>query len=254
VIEVIDRVVDRGAPVAARRLHAYLHRLFRWCVGRGIIEANPMADLPKTGSETRRDRVLTDDEVVAVWKAADTIGWPFGPAVKLLILTAARRDEIRSLRWSEIHGDEIRLEGVRTKNGEPHMIPLSAAALRLIENVPRIADSDYVFTVTGETPISGFSKTKTELDKEAGLTDWRFHDLRRTAATGLQRLGVNLQVIEAALGHISGSRAGVVGIYQRHSFDAEKRVALDAWSRHIQMLVEGKPAAVVPMRKRGGRL
>jgi integrase len=256
VIEAIDAVADRGTPIAARRLHAHLHRLFKWSVGRGIIESNPMADLPKPGAETRRDRALTDAELVVVWKAADELGWPFGQAIKLLILTGARRTEIGALRWSEIQGDAIRLEGARTKNSYPHHIPLSAAAGRVIETLPHIADSKYMLTVTGDTPISGWSKAKALLDRVAteihgrALPDWRLHDLRRTVATGLQKLGFSLQVIEAVLGHIGGSRAGVVGVYQRHSFDPEKRQALDAWARHVEALVEGKPAAVVPLRGR----
>jgi hypothetical protein len=109
VMELIDGVADRGAVTMARRLHSHLHRLFRWCVGRGILEANPMADLPKPGSAVKRDRVLADGELAAVWKATEKLGWPFGPAVRLLILTAARRDEIGALRWAEIRGNEIRL-------------------------------------------------------------------------------------------------------------------------------------------------
>ena len=130
-IELIDRIADRGALTMARRIHSHLHRLFRWSVGRGIIENNPMADLPKHGSAVKRDRVLTDSELAAVWKAAGKIGWPFGPAVQLLGLTAARRDEIASLRWSEIHGDEIRIPGERSKTTDPRSIPLSLAAAKV---------------------------------------------------------------------------------------------------------------------------
>jgi integrase len=251
VIEAIDRVADRGAPIAARRLHAHLHRLFRWSVGRGVIAANPMTDLPKVGVETRRDRTLTDAELVAVWNAADEIGWPFGAVVKLLILTGARRNEIGALRWSEIHGDEIRLEGERTKSNEPRSIPLSRAAAQIIESLPHIGDSEFIFSVTGKTPVSGWSKAKGLLDAAAAkahgraLPDWRLHDLRRTCATVLQRLGVNLQVIETVLGHISGSRAGIVGTYQRHSFDPEKRAALDAWSRHLEHICSGEQSKVI---------
>ena len=110
-LELIDGVADRGALTMARRLHAHLHRLFRWAVGRGIIDANPMADLPKPGAAVKRDRVLTDRELAAVWKAAEKLGWPFGPAIRLLTITAARRDEIGSLRWSEIHDGAIRTPG-----------------------------------------------------------------------------------------------------------------------------------------------
>jgi integrase len=251
VLDVIDAVVDRGSPVTARRLHAHLHRCFRWCVGRGIIEANPMADLPKPGSESKRERVLTDDEVVAVWKGAVKLGWPFGDAIRLLMLTGARRDEIGALRWKEIGQDKvITLEGARTKNGQPHTIPLSAPAVAILGDVFRVTGSEFLFTTTGKSSVSGWSKAKRQLDDGLGeLPPWRIHDLRRTVATGLQKLGVSLQVIEAVLGHVSGSRAGVVGTYQRHSFDAEKRAALEAWGARVIGLVEGrKRAKVLPMR------
>src|SRR6516162_3159981 len=132
-LELIDGIADRGALTMARRLHSHLHRLFRWSVGRGIIEANPMADLPKPGAAVKRDRVLTDAELAAVWKAAEKTPWPFGPAIQLLILTGARRDEVGSLRWDEIHSDEIRLPASRSKSGEARVIPLSTAAVKLIE-------------------------------------------------------------------------------------------------------------------------
>jgi integrase len=240
VLDITDAVVDRGSPITARRLHAHLHRFFTWYTGRGKIPLNPMAHLPKPGAETRRDRVLSDQELVAVWKAAGEMGWPFGDAIRLLILTGARREEIGGLKWSEINGTEITLDGARTKNGEPHMIPLSLAAVTVLQNVPRVAGSDYVFSTNGRTPVSGWSRIKSRIDQDAGLKDWRIHDLRRTVATGLQKLGVNLQTIEAVLGHVSGSRSGVVGVYQRHSFDAEKRAALEAWGAHVMALVDGK--------------
>ena len=234
--DLIDGIADRGSPVMALRVHAYVHRFFRWCVGRDIIEANPATDLPKPASETRRDRVLGDAELIAVWNAAGKIGWPFGDAVRLLILTGARREEIGQLKWSEIKGDLIALEAARTKNAVPQTIPLSLPAITVLQHVPRIADSKHVFTTNGKTSVSGWSRAKARLDELSGVSDWRIHDLRRTVATGLQKLGVNLQTIEAVLGHASGSRSGVVGVYQRHSFDAEKRAALDAWGAKVEAL------------------
>jgi integrase len=255
-------VADRGSPITARRLHSHLHRFFRWCVGRGIIESNPAADLPKPGSETKRDRVLTDEELRSVWKATDSFGWPFSPAIKLLILTGARRAEIGGLRWAEVRDKEFRLEGERTKNGEPLTIPLSKPAAAIVEKLPKIAKSEFVFTTNGKTPVSGWSRIKQTIDKnievqavcgereKVAVPPWTLHDLRRTVATGLQKLGVSLQVIEAILGHVAGSRAGVVGIYQRHSFDKEKAAALEAWGAQVMSLVEGKrPGKVLPMRK-----
>ncbi len=257
VLDLIDKIADRGALTAARRLHSHLHRLFRWSVGRGIIESNPVADLPKPGDVVKRDRVLSDVELAAVWKAAGTLGWPFGPALHLLILTAARREEIGALRWSEIVDAKIELTGDRTKNGEPHSIPLSPPAMEIVERLPHVAGSAFVFTTTGKTPVSGWSKAKTLLDRAVAddvghaLPEWRFHDLRRTAATGMQRLAVALQVVESVLGHVSGSRAGIVGVYQRHTFDAETKAALDAWARHVETIISGKPGNVLSLRRAG---
>jgi integrase len=248
--DLIDSVADRGFITMARRLHAHLHRLFRWAVGRGILETNPMAHLPKPGSEVKRDRVLTDAELAQVFKTTIKLGYPFGPMFQLLILVGARRDEIAGLRWSEIQGDTIILGRERTKAGEGHSIPLAPSVLDIVRELPRIGDSDFVFTTNGRTPVSGYSKIKKRIDGLAKIPAWRGHDLRRTVATGLQRLGVNLQVIEAVLGHVAGSRSGVVGVYQRHSFGDEKRTALEAWAREVERIVDGKPALVVPLRRR----
>lgn len=249
VLDLIDGIADRGAVIMARRVHAYVHRFFRWCVGRGIIETNPATDIPKPGAASRRDRVLTDEELATVWHAAERMGGPHGGVIQLLMLTGARLQEMAQLRWSEMSGDLIHLEGARTKNGQPHTIPLSNAARAVLERVPRIHDSDFVFTLSGRRAIQGWGVAKRRLDEIACVAPWVTHDLRRTVATGLQKLGVGLQVIEAVLGHVSGSRAGVVGIYQRHSFDAEKRAALEAWGAQVMALVEGRePGKVLPMR------
>jgi integrase len=244
VTDLIDGVVDRGALIMARRLHSHLHRLFRWSVGRGIIETNPMADLPKPGTAVKRDRVLTNAELAVVWKAAEKIGWPFGPIVRLLVVTGARREEVGSLAWSEIQpNDEIRLPAERNKSGELRVIPLSPAAIKLIKGLPH--RGDHVFTTNGTSSVSGWGKAKRALDAAAAelngkpLAAWRLHDIRRTVATGLQRLGAGLQVIESVLGHVGGSRAGIVGVYQRHQFEAEKRAALEAWAIEVERIVRG---------------
>jgi integrase len=245
--ELVKDIATR-APIKARRVHAHLHRLFAWCVAEDILPASPMVGLPKPGSESSRERVLTDYELVAVWRGADQVP-PFGQVVRLLLLTGARLSEIGELKWSELEGDNIRLNGERTKNGKPHLIPLSAPARALLDSLPRIAGSDYVFTVDGKRPVSGWSRAKAKIDAAAETTAWRVHDIRRTVATGMQRLGVTLQTVESVLGHVSGSRAGIVGIYQLHDFADEKRAALEAWGARVTDLVEGrKPGVVVPLR------
>jgi integrase len=254
ILDLVDGIVDRGSVTMARRVQMYVHRLFKWAAGRGIVETNPAANVPLPGSETSRDRVLTDGELAATWQSLNHIEWPHKPIFQLLILTGARRGEIGELRWAEVGDEEIKLEGVRTKNGKPHLIPLSSAARRIIETLPRIAGMDFVFGTGGRTP-GGYDRAKAKLDSQIAelngkpLAPWRIHDWRRSVATGLQKLGVTLQVIESVLGHTGGSRSGIVGVYQRHSFDAEKRAALEAWGAHVMALVDGKASGkVLPMR------
>lgn len=239
IIDLLDRIVDRGSPVAANATLAALRKMFNWLVERGVLDASPATGVKPPARVRSRDRVLSDDELAAVWRAARSTPYPFGPAFRLLILTGARREEINGLTRGEIDGDTIRLAGDRTKNGEPHAVPLSIEARRVLDAVPRIGKGSLLFTTTGKTPVSGWSKAKAMLDDAAGVHHWRIHDLRRTVATGLQRLGFRLEVIESILGHIGGSRAGIVGVYQRHAFEPEKREALEAWGRYVALL--GRP-------------
>src|SRR5262249_23623278 len=140
----------------------------------------------------------------------------------------------------------------RIKTNRPHEVALSAPAVDILKSAPRLAGSDLVFTTNGATPVSGYSKAKRHINAllPADMSSWRLHDLRRTAASGMARLGISLPVIEKVLNHASGSFAGIVGVYQRHSFADEKRAALEAWGRHIDALVSGKPAKVVRLRER----
>jgi integrase len=233
VAALIDGIVERGAPVKARRVHAHLHRMFKWCVGRGIIPVSPMEGMERPGKEVSRERVLTDSELAAIWHASERQGAP-GAVVRMLMLTGARLNEIGQLKWSEVEGNAIHLANGRTKNGTQHIIPLSAPARKLLDAMPRIGE--YVFTYDGAKAVSGWSRNKRNLDAACGVEGWVYHDLRRTTATGMQKLGVTLQVVEAVLGHTSGSRAGIVGVYQRHDFANEKRAALEAWGEHVMAL------------------
>ena len=236
VIELLDAITDRGAATKANRVFAYLRTFFGWCVKRDLLKTSPMEGLDKPGTETSWDRVLTDAELASVWRGASELQG-FGPIVKLLLLTGARREEIGQLRWSEIQDGMIQLSNGRTKTGTPHNIPLSPQAREILESRPRIAGSDLVFTVDGGKPLAAWSRAKARLDELCGVDSWRIHDLRRTVATGMQKLGVTLQVVEAVLGHTSGSRGGIVGVYQRHDYAAEKASALDAWGVHVLRLV-----------------
>lgn len=247
VLEVIDRVTDRGSPVMARQLHVVLHRLFRWSVGRGIIEANPLTDLDLPENNPPRKRFLTDAELALVMRAAGELGG-YGAVVKLLALTGCRRQEIADLTWDEIDGAGIRLDGNRRKNAEPLTVKLSAPARAIIEALPR--SSDRVFSGSRRAALGHWARLKEQLDAKVAelnngpLPHWNLHDLRRTLAVGLQKLGIGLQVVERVLGHGSraGSRSGVVGIYQAYSYDKEAGDALAVWGQHVMRLLdEGTP-------------
>jgi integrase len=256
VLDVLDRVVDGGAPIAANRVFAAVRKFFNWCVARDILATSPCAGVKPPTAERARDRVLSDDELRLVWAAADKLGGTFGPLVKLLALTGQRRDEVARIRWDELDLDARlwTLPPARTKNNQPHEVPLSKAALTVLQNVPHIASSPFVLTTNGgAAPASGYSKNKRRLDAllPADMPAWRLHDLRRTCASGLARLGINLPVIEKVLNHSSGSFAGIVGVYQKHSFADEKAAALSAWGNFVEALVEGKSVSkVIKLRGR----
>jgi integrase len=257
VLDILDRVVDGGAPIAANRVFAAIRKFFNWCAARDIIAASPCAGVKPPTAERARDRVLSDEELRLVWRAADKLGGTFSPLVKMLALTGQRRDEVARMRWEELDLDARlwTLPPARTKNNQPHEVPLSKAALAVLQNVPRIASSPFVLTTNGgASPASGYSKNKRRLDAllPADMPPWRLHDLRRSCASGLARLGINLPVIEKVLNHSSGSFAGIVGVYQKHSFADEKRAALEAWGSFVTAVVEGKPASKV-VRLRGKR-
>jgi integrase len=258
VLDVLDRVVDSGAPIAANRVLAAARKFFNWCVARDILAASPCAGVKPPTAERARDRVLSDDELRLVWQAAVKLGGTFGPLVKLLALTGQRRDEVARMRWDELDFDARlwTLPPARTKNNQPHEVPLSKAALAVLQKVSRITESPFVLTTNGgASPASGYSKNKRRLDAllPADVPPWRLHDLRRTCASGLARLGINLPVIEKVLNHASGSFAGIVGVYQRHSFADEKRAALETWSDFISDLVSDKPAPKKVIKLRGRR-
>jgi integrase len=249
IIDALDRV-SAHAPILANRLHAVLSALFGWAKGKRLVASNPCTDLDRPAEEHPRDRVLNDKELRKVWLAAGELGHPYAGIVRLLILTGQRRNEIADLRWSEIDLEEraLHLPAARTKNARAHDVPLSAQALAIVAGLPRLVDADLVFTIKRK-PITGFSRMKEKLDAATGVADWTLHDLRRTVASGLQRLGVRLEVTEAVLNHRSGSTAGIVGVYQRHDYAAEKRDALQRWADHVDALVSGKTAKVVVLRR-----
>ena len=235
VVRVLDEIVASGTPYRANRALSALKKLMNWALDRGMIDVNPIAGLKPPHRERPRERVLSDEDLTSLTNAADAEGYPFGDAVKLLILTGQRRSEVAEMTWSEIDFERAvwTIPPARSKNGQSHEVPLSVSAVGLLRSLPRFLASDWVFTTTGRSPISGFGRVKRRLHVAGITTDWRIHDIRRTAASGMARLGVAPHVIEKVLNHKSGIISGVAAIYNRYAYEIEKREALERWSTHI---------------------
>ncbi len=262
--ELLDRVVDRGAPIMANRVLSAVRKLFNWSVERGIIASSPCDKIRSPGAERSRDRILNDVELRAAWMACDNLGWPFGPLVRLLILSGQRRDEVGSMRWSEVDLEAglWSLPRERAKNKTAHAVPLAPQAIAILRSIPRIeveGAPGFVFTVTGQTPVSGFSKAKSRLDRlmaealHEAPTAWTIHDFRRTFASNLARLGTVLPTIERLLNHRSGpSFGGIAGVYQRHSFEPEMRRAVDGYGDFVDEVIHRSATNVVALVSASG--
>lgn len=267
VIDLIDGIMDSGRGTTANRVLAHTRAFLNWAASRDVIAASPAAGVKPPAREVSRDRVLSDGEVSLFWKACGNIGQPWGPLGRFLLLTAQRLNEAAQITDGEIDGEVWRLPPGRVKNGRAHDVPLAPQALEVLASVKRLSDQQgrpcpFIFTTNGRSAVSGFHKARAtiaaEMERVANLdlpdgspsmviTPWGFHDLRRTAATGMARLGVAVRVTEAVLNHVSGTGAGIVGVYQRHDFADEKRAALNLWARHVASLVGEEPSNVVPL-------
>jgi integrase len=242
--------------VTANRYRAALSAFFSWVLGEGIRlpEGHPVEHTRKR-KEQPRDRVLTSAELKRIWNACGDDD--YGAIVKLVMLTACRREEIGALRREEIKDDPLQrgrvlhLDGDRVKNGRDHIVPLSDAALAILD---RYSQGETIFGRTRMQGFSGYSASKRKLDERIGeIEPWGLHDLRRTAATIMgDELEVPPHVVEAILNHISSQasgKKGVAGVYNRASYLREKRAALDLWAAHLTAIVEGRTAKVVPLKR-----
>ncbi len=246
----VEKLIDKINIGARRNAFALLSTFFRWKAVIRVIGLNVIDLAHAPAKPQSRDRVLSHDEIKAVWKAATACYYPFEPIVKLLLLTGQRRDEIANLKWSELSEtlDLITFEGSRTKNNRAHVLPLPPLATSILKELPKIAVShdkmsEYVFTTIGTAPFSGFSNGKIALDKHCDpkLPDWHLHDLRRTCATELAKLGIKQEVTEAILNHKSGKVSGVAAIYNRHEYQDEKAEALKLWADRLQEIIKDRP-------------
>ncbi len=280
IIDMVDDIVDRGAPIWANRVLSMTNTYFTWLLGRDEVPFVPGHKVPIPSEEEDRERVLTTQEVRLFWRACDKLGYPFGTMGKLLLLTGTRLREAAQAERNEFTSNDIdgavwSIPGGRTKNSEPLDVFLPAVAVELVQSMPAIQTTDdsgrtrvskFLMTTTGDTPISGFSKAKTAIKREmlaiakaeaeergedakdvVLADDWRFHDLRRTVSTRLNALGVLPHVAEAVLNHQDIIK-GVARTYNRHDYRQEKKAALLLWSEHLASIVAGKEdAKVVPL-------
>ena len=248
ITEFIDEIAVT-APTMARAVHAQLSAFYSWAMPRlDCLPANPCRDAGRPPKP--RARVLTDSELIALWKVADAAPTPWGPALKLLMLTGARKNEVFAADRDEFNegAAEWIIPAERAKNAQVHIVPLSRSALAIFNSIPVVEGSEKLFPAQDalESSPGGFSKWQARfrvsidqlLERHSG-EHWVLHDIRRTVATGLQRLGIRFEVTEAISNHVSGAKGGVAGVYQRHDWKSEKRAALDTWSRHLEVLIAG---------------
>jgi integrase len=263
VFSVVDEVRERGVPGLkrikkdgpteglARLMFAALSSMFSWLLNHRKVTANPCRGVHRPRPPKARDRVLSDSEIVCLWRAADAERPEFGNIIKLLLLTGSRLNEVARMRWEELSedGKTWTIPSERTKNKRAHLVPLQVLAGQIIGQQ---RESGYVFSTDGHSPVSSFNTIKQRLDhRMKAAQPWRIHDLRRTAATGMAGLRIAPHIIEACLNHVSGARAGVAGVYNRNAYAEEKEAALNRWAAHVEGLVTGKSTKVVTW-PRGG--
>ena len=195
--------------------------------------------------------MLTKEEIRKFWEACEKLGTPFGPLFKLLLLTGCRLREVAGMKRGELRDDDTWLiPGSRTKNRRPHLVPLPPLARDLLKGIVRIEDCPFVFSTNGKSPVAGWSKLKARLDALIQpSTPWRLHDLRRTAVTGMAELGIRPDVIELVVNHVSGTRGGIAGVYNRSELLSERRAALERWAAHVDGIVDGQQAKIVPINR-----
>lgn len=249
----LGEIVHEHGKTAAARARQSLSAFFSWLIREGIAESNPVIGTSDPGEGLRaRDRVLTDAEMRVIWRAC--LDNDFGRIIRLLMLTGARRDEIGGLEWSEIDRDQglLTIPGERTKNHHPLRLTLPAAAMAIIGTAQRLETRTFLFGASGGS-FSAWSYSTLQLAarvaemNQGPILAWRIHDIRRTVATGMAEIGIQPHIIEAVINHRSGHKAGVAGIYNRATYEAEVKRALALWADHLLSIVEGTQRKIVPL-------
>ncbi len=254
-VNTLDGLAKAGKAAMAGRTMAYGRACFRWAEKRGKVPANPFMSLPIPAGAAERERVLSDDELGRVWNAAGDMPYPWGPLFRVLLLSMGRREEVAAMRWSELSPDlsSWTIPSARMKRGLSHVVALCATARDALAAIPRIDGQDLVFSTTGHTAVSGFTKAKAALDRASSVQGWRLHDIRRTGVSTLAAMGIDSIVADKLLAHQPGKLRGAARVYQRYDFAAERASALQAWAAHIVCCADGKDDAdnVVALRAAG---
>jgi integrase len=250
-VELLDGLQnDKGLRAQVNRVRSQVVAALNWAVEREYLDASPAAAVKKRKIEASRDRVLSNDELRAIWRAADALSEPSRSLVKAWILTGQRRDEVRCMAWSEV--DLARalwtLPAARNKGKRDHEVPLSPAMVVLLGK-PRPGKP--IFTTDGHKPYGGQKRLKAILDRESGVPGWTFHDFRRTASTGMAALHIPQDTIDRVLNHAKGTLAGT---YNRHQYLDEKRRALEAWAQRVSVIVGDGCGAANVVELRTGNL
>lgn len=240
IAEGLGKVEQESGLVTRNRTRSALSRLFSWALEEGLAEHNPVVGTARR-PEKPRERVLSDDELGAIWSATVNPG-DHNAIVRLLMLTGQRREEVAAARWTEIDTKSAlwRIPAERTKNKRAHEVPLSKHALAIFGSLARREARDLIFG-EADGPFSGWSKSKERLDRRSGVLSWTLHDLRRTVVTGMAEIGVQPHIVEAVVNHVSGHKSGVAGIYNRATYAEEKRNALKKWAEHLAPIVDITP-------------
>jgi integrase len=245
-VKELFRRKSRTAPVAANRTLEVVRNLFNWALDEELVEYNP-AQRIKPNPETPVERVLSDDELRRVWERAGEVGYPFGPLVRVLILTGQRLRETAGMRWSDLDLEQgvWTIPADRSKSGRKHIVPLPAPAVEVLDALPRLGDHVFSTGRAGDKPVEGFSKAKRRFDAGCDVTDWTYHDLRRTVGTGMARLRVDSFTRGRVFNH---ARQGVTDTtYNAYDYFEEKKGALDRWTAHVLGAVQGDAGNVVSL-------
>lgn len=240
VVELLDGIVERGAPIMANRTKALVSKIYNFGIGRDLVEHNPCFGVPMPAKARQRDRVLSEDEIRAVWAALGHEEQVMAATFKMRLLTAQRGVEVLSMRWADIDGDWWTIPSEVSKNDLAHGVPLSKQARELLDELrPKTGLSTWVFESPRkpDTHISAVQKAANRIARAADV-DFVPHDLRRTAATFMTSMKISRLVVAKILNHVE---SGVTAIYDRHSYDDEKREALIRWGERLEAVVTSTP-------------